>query len=400
MMNKELIENNYLVIRNFISKNKALKLSEEYKLYCEECNTSGDEQVPNSDATYNYITFVELLCEKTKDITLLLGETVLPTYVYSRIYYNGSFLEKHKDRDACEISLTLNLDGDKEWPIYIETPLGEKNKVILNPGDAMMYLGRIAEHWRYEYKGKSYSQVFMHYVRSRGNCAYAYFDKLKSKEDGILDLKFPKNFKNSEIRQMKSNGPIIPDAGNSLEKYIAVFEDAIPENLCDEIIDEYSELVEWKDSLIVDVSNSLNKEIRNCKEINISQMETINNNPQKRKKIDKMLFEVISKVVRRYADIHQNFIIDIDTGYNLLKYDEGGFYKQHVDSCKSQQRSISCSLHLTDDYDGGEFAFFNRNLKYKCKKGSALIFPSNFMYPHEIMPVTRGTRYSIITWLI
>ena len=27
-----------------------------------------------------------------------------------------------------------------------------------------------------------------------------------------------------------------------------------------------------------------------------------------------------------------------------------------------------------------------------------VMFPSTFMYPHEVMPVTKGTRYSIITW--
>ena len=37
---------------------------------------------------------------------------------------------------------------------------------------------------------------------------------------------------------------------------------------------------------------------------------------------------------------------------------------------------------------------------YKLEKGDALMFPSNFMYPHEVMPVTKGTRYSIITWFV
>ena len=55
-------------------------------------------------------------------------------------------------------------------------------------------------------------------------------------------------------------------------------------------------------------------------------------------------------------------------------------------------------MHLNDDYEGGEFAFFDRQLKYKLNKGDVLMFPSTFMYPHEVMPVTQGTRYSIITW--
>ena len=26
------------------------------------------------------------------------------------------------------------------------------------------------------------------------------------------------------------------------------------------------------------------------------------------------------------------------------------------------------------------------------------MFPSSFMYPHEVMPVTKGTRYSLVVW--
>jgi predicted 2-oxoglutarate/Fe(II)-dependent dioxygenase YbiX len=65
-----------------------------------------------------------------------------------------------------------------------------------------------------------------------------------------------------------------------------------------------------------------------------------------------------------------------------------------------QPRAVSCSFALNDNYEGGEFAFWNKEKKVVLKKGSVLMFPSNFMYPHEIMPVTKGTRYSIITWFI
>ena len=37
---------------------------------------------------------------------------------------------------------------------------------------------------------------------------------------------------------------------------------------------------------------------------------------------------------------------------------------------------------------------------YKPKKNSAIIFPSNFMFPHSVNQVIEGTRYSIITWLM
>ena len=33
------------------------------------------------------------------------------------------------------------------------------------------------------------------------------------------------------------------------------------------------------------------------------------------------------------------------------------------------------------------------------EQGDLLIFPSNFMYPHKVEPITKGTRYSYISWV-
>ena len=53
---------------------------------------------------------------------------------------------------------------------------------------------------------------------------------------------------------------------------------------------------------------------------------------------------------------------------------------------------------LNDNYEGGEIII--ADTIYKPKKNSAIIFPSNFMFPHSVNQVIEGTRYSIITWLM
>ena len=53
---------------------------------------------------------------------------------------------------------------------------------------------------------------------------------------------------------------------------------------------------------------------------------------------------------------------------------------------------------LNDDYNGGEFIMFD-DYEIKFKQGDILIFPSNFMFPHKVEPVTKGTRYSFISWV-
>ena len=394
-MNSLLLENNYLHIPNFISISESKKLAEEYKKYCKDNNETGDAQVPKSEATFNYISFLEILCEKTPFVSSLLQEKVLPTYVYSRIYKNNSILEKHIDRDACEISLTVHLDGDKEWPIYIKTPSGEDRCLILQPGDAMMYLGCEAEHWRNSYQGEWYCQIFLHYVKSRGKRSYAYFDKLKeptveTKKETIIIDETPKS-----PTLIVPNKPKIPN----LEDHIKVYESILSDELCDMILEEYKNSNLWQKTSVGNIG-VVNDNVRSCQEIPISMPPIINENVEKRSLIDKQLFVSANNAIKKYTQDFPNCKIQQDSGYELLRYNADEFYIQHVDSFREIPREVSCSFSLNDDYDGGEFAFFDREIMMRLSKGSALLFPSNFMYPHEIMPVKGGTRYSIVTWFI
>ena len=81
-MNQKLLSNNYLIIPNFINSSRAKELGNDFKVYSESKNTGGDDQVSNSQSDYNYISFLELLCEKTQQVSSILEETVLPTYTY------------------------------------------------------------------------------------------------------------------------------------------------------------------------------------------------------------------------------------------------------------------------------------------------------------------------------
>lgn len=189
-MRLEIIQNNYLHISGFITADLAFSLSKEFKNYCINFNIQGDGQAPNSNSMYNFMPFVRLLVEKVPEVSELLGEKVLPTYTYARVYRENSELIRHRDRPACEISLTLNLSKDADWPIYFQRPDKSETSVELEPGDAVMYLGCQSDHWRNKFEGNECVQVFMHYVRSHGSKSWAFFDKNRQQEptapvDGI-----------------------------------------------------------------------------------------------------------------------------------------------------------------------------------------------------------------------
>jgi hypothetical protein len=181
-MRIQIIQNNYLHVPGFITVDEALSFARDFKEHCNKFNIQGDPQAPSSSAMYNYMPFVRLLVEKVPEVSELLGEKVLPTYTYARVYKAGSKLLRHRDRPACEVSLTVGLSKDTDWPIYFQRPDGSETCIELQPGDAVMYLGCQADHWREKFSGTEYTQLFMHYVRSNGPKAWAYFDKCQQQE--------------------------------------------------------------------------------------------------------------------------------------------------------------------------------------------------------------------------
>lgn len=50
------------------------------------------------------------------------------------------------------------------------------------------------------------------------------------------------------------------------------------------------------------------------------------------------------------------------------------------------------------EYYGGEHYFNYLDIKYRPEKGDLIMFPSNYMAAHEVLPVTKGVRYSYLGW--
>jgi len=136
-----------------------------------------------------------------------------------------------------------------------------------------------------------------------------------------------------------------------------------------------------------------------------------------------------------------NFEIDNAEHFQFTVYHPGGFYGWHVDGKSDHSgklkrylpgitplnkdgraplsytanpnhvgkiRKISMTLNLNNpgEYDGGNltFDFGPHALKryHECEEikpqGSLIVFPS-FVY-HQVTPVTRGTRYSLVLWTL
>ena len=169
---RKLLKDNHIIIKNFIKEKDAKSLGKELVNYPDK----EEDSLCRASGIHNPVWGLEILTDQCFNLSKIVGDNLLPTYCYARDYRNNSILPMHKDRPSCEISLTIHLDGDSSWPIWIKNPEGDGISVDLQSGDAMIYLGCIAPHWRENYTGNQYSQLFLHYVRSRGENWEHYFD--------------------------------------------------------------------------------------------------------------------------------------------------------------------------------------------------------------------------------
>ena len=85
--------------------------------------------------------------------------------------------------------------------------------------------------------------------------------------------------------------------------------------------------------------------------------------------------------------------------FNFIKYEPGNHFQEHHDHSFSYNCTVSLVGYVNDDYEGGELYFRLQGITYKPEAGDLVIFPSNYMYPHQAMPVKSGTKYSIVTML-
>ena len=129
----------------------------------------------------------------TPAMEAVTGQRLVPTYDYFRIYREGDICRIHRDRPACEHSLSLTLDysDDVPWPLEVGAAgeagpqdiftdhFGEEPSAALamGVGDAVAYRGVEHRHGRTMPNPNGWSaHLFLHWVDPDGPFADQAFD--------------------------------------------------------------------------------------------------------------------------------------------------------------------------------------------------------------------------------
>ena len=143
-------------------------------------------------------------------------------------------------------------------------------------------------------------------------------------------------------------------------------------------------------------------EYRNCKDFKIDEVKDHRflSSPDyvEYNNIWKSAYNVQMPAVQDYCRRY-NIKMDYWEVMNFIKYGPGDHFKEHADHGFSYSATVSLVGYPNDDYVGGGLSFPKLGLNIQPKAGDLYIFPSTYLFSHVALPVTEGTKYSIVTML-
>ena len=184
----------------------------------------------------------------------------------------------------------------------------------------------------------------------------------------------------------------------NLEDYAIKFENFLDKQTCEDAIEQQKN-AKFQQHMFYDSRFNTTNTRSGDKELDVSWDKL---------PVTNIIMEKLWQAIKDYQNKFNFSWFKKWDGYSQIrfnKYSENRQMALHCDHIKSlfegERKGIpTLSLlgTLNDDYDGGEFVMWDKKV-IPMKTGDLLIFPSNFLYPHKVEPVTKGIRYSYISWV-
>ena len=184
-----------------------------------------------------------------------------------------------------------------------------------------------------------------------------------------------------------------------LKDFTKIYENFIDDDLCKTVVKQL-ETADWQMHTFYDYAN--NKSVQHDKELDIAYLET-----EESKATQDKLWYAVNQYLRKDFGFMSEWY-GTWSGYSRIRYNRYNvdtrmkLHCDHIHSMFDGERkgipTLTILGSLNDDYEGGDLILWESE-KIELKAGSVIIFPSNFMYPHKVVEVTKGVRYSFVSWV-
>ena len=185
---------------------------------------------------------------------------------------------------------------------------------------------------------------------------------------------------------------------HNLEDYIKIYR-WLDIDLCERIRKELEE-VSWKQHVFYNANGEYVTQSGN-RELDVSWDEI-----PSRAELTQKVWETVSKYI---LEDFKNPYFNGWSGFTHIRFNRYhpdrlmALHCDHIHDMFDGQRKGIPTLTilglLNDDYEGGEFLMFDEEKEIKFKAGDIMIFPSVFLYPHAVLPITKGKRFSFASWV-
>jgi hypothetical protein len=182
----------------------------------------------------------------------------------------------------------------------------------------------------------------------------------------------------------------------NLQDYVKVYNNFLDEKMCDSAVENLKS-IHFQQHQFYDSSNGTYHSYD--KELSIS-----NGNIPEKSAIQERFWYAIRDYLNEFKFKWYNGW----NGYSEIRFNRYDVNTQmelhcdHIHSMFDGQRKgvpiLSVLGALDDGYKGGEFVMWEDTV-IEMPKGSVMVFPSNFMYPHKVNEITEGVRHSVVSWV-
>jgi hypothetical protein len=178
------------------------------------------------------------------------------------------------------------------------------------------------------------------------------------------------------------------NSAQELDK-VYVIKKAVSEGFCNNLIKEYSKPENKKELPFIGLNKVINLNIRNVLKFPLPMNQGIG--------------ATLTSCALNINYTYWKFDITHSNQTEFLMYDVNGLYSAHVDTIhmhSDKTRKLTAIAILNDDFEGGKFYIMDGNDKIypSQEKGDIIVFPS--FITHGVEPVTKGMRYTVVTWMV
>tara|TARA_S200002703_G_scaffold154259_2_gene156799 strand:+ start:649 stop:1212 length:564 start_codon:yes stop_codon:yes gene_type:complete len=184
-----------------------------------------------------------------------------------------------------------------------------------------------------------------------------------------------------------------------LKNFIKIYDSVLNENTFNNLL-KVCKTLKYDDATVGD--NRLDKQQRNVGICTLCDISDSMTEVHWGNLMQNVFYEFLVKYLKEQK-IKTLYGVDKMENAAVLKYNESNFYIWHYDDGPQFPRTFSFIYFLNNDFEGGELFFRNPNgteeFSIEKNQNRLVIWPSCFLFPHSVKKVTKGTRYSIVSWI-